>query len=71
MDALEELQSNLTSEDNSKPMDSDEKVPTDPHNQSKNDDEGGIDNTPLSEKIYATKSKRAGDTDASKIPALR
>ena len=67
MDALEELQSNLTSEDNSKPMDSDEKVPTDPHNQSKNDDEGGIDNTPLSEKIYATKSKRAGDTDAAKM----
>ena len=67
MEALDELQSNLTSEDNSKPIDAEDKVPTDPHNKSENDEEGGVDNAPLSEKIYATKSKRAGDTDASKM----
>ena len=69
MKALEELQSKLTSEDNSKPIDSGEKISTDPRNKSKND-EGGVDNTPLSEKVYATKSKRAGDTDASKMSIL-
>ena len=67
MQALEELQDNLTSEDNSKPLDSDKKIPTNPSNKSEDDGEGDMNNAPLSEKVYATKSKRAGDTDASKI----
>ena len=67
MQALEELQDNLTTEDNSKPIDSEKKIPTNPSNKSEDDGEGDINNAPLSEKIYATKSKRAGDTDASKV----
>ena len=67
MQALEELQDNLTAEDNSKPLDSKEKIPTNPSNQSEDDGESDIDNAPLSEKVYATKSKNAGDVDSSKI----
>ena len=67
MQALDELQDNLTSEDNSRPLDSDEKIPTNPSNKSEDDGEGDMNNTPLSEKVYATKSKRSGDTDANKV----
>ena len=55
MQALEELQDNLTTEDNSKPIDSEKKIPTNPSNKSEDDGEGDINNAPLSEKIYATK----------------
>ena len=67
MQALDELQDNLTSEDNSRPLDSDEKIPTNPSNKSEDDGEGDMNNTPLSEKVFATKSKRSGDTDANKV----
>ena len=70
MEALEELESNLTSQDNSKPMEPEEKIPTNPSNQSEDDGEGDIENAPLSEKIYATKSKRSGDGDSTKTGTL-
>ena len=58
-EALEELQDNLSTDDGSKPLDADDKVPTNPSNRNQDDGDGSTDQTPLSEKVYASKSKNS------------
>ena len=58
------------STDSNIPLESEDKLPTNPTNKNEDDGEGDMDKTPLSEKIYASRSKRAGDTDDSAMGTL-
>ena len=44
-EALEELQDNLSTDDGSKPLDADDKVPTNPSNRNQDDGDGSTDQT--------------------------